>query len=427
MEASLSSAKGWSLTVPGLDRLIRGLLLVYIVALPFKSLLFVERNGFLLLMALLAVWSAVNRRHFFSRTPVDVPLLAFVAWVGLTIPFAAFPLYSLQEYGKLLQQILVYYAVVFFFREQAARVPLLRLLVGALIVISLYGVVQFKTTDVGMVASFMTSEVWLTTYLVMLAPLAFALAWYEEQPWVKSLYGLAALLATVCLVLVQSRAGLLAFLVELWACAWLLRRRDMVIAAGSVTAALVLAVLLLVQVVKESDGTMTIRLRTSIPVKAQVVSFVHRLDIWGFMLERIPEHPVVGIGYGKETSKRLYAQVPEKYLPPGHEPVKGHGPHNLLLELALMVGFPGMILFIVLVAQLLLATVSGYRRAMESHAQGLLLGVAVEIVGMGVRVMFDQMLVGTLAIQFWVLAALAMIVCGQAAGSDSAQEGSRGT
>jgi O-antigen ligase len=426
MEASLSSAKGWSLTTPGLDRLIRGLLLVYIVALPFKSLLFVERNGFLLLMALLAVWSTVNRRHFFSRTPVDIPLLAFVAWVGLTIPFAAFPLYSLQEYGKLLQQILVYYAVVFFFREQAARVLLLRLLAGALIVISLYGVVQFKTTDVGMVASFMTSEVWLTTYLVLLVPLIFALAWYEEQPWVKSLYGLAALLATVCLVLVQSRAGLLAFLAELWACAWLLRRRAMVIAAGSVTAALVLAVLLLVQVVKESDGTMTVRLRTSIPVKAHIGSFVHRLDIWAFMLERIPEQPIVGIGYGKETSKRLYAQLPEKYLPPGHEPVKGHGPHNLLLELALMIGLPGMVIFSALAARLLHVTVAGYRLAVDNHARSLLLGVAVGTVGMGVRVMFDQMLVGTLAIQFWVLAALAMTVCGQAIAPGSGQEGSPG-
>src|SRR5688500_10048118 len=91
--------------VPYLDTIIRVVLGIYIAVLPFKPLLVVQRNGFIVLLGLLLVWCAVNRSLFYSRTPYDIFLLAFVAWIGLTIPFSVAPSYSLKEYGKLLQQM----------------------------------------------------------------------------------------------------------------------------------------------------------------------------------------------------------------------------------------------------------------------------------------------------------------------------------
>src|SRR6059036_1713461 len=88
--------------LPNLDRIIRGLLYVYIFSLPFRRLLFIERNGFIILIVLLVLWCVVNRRHFFLRTPIDLPLLTFIAWVGFTVPFATFPSYSSKEFAKLL-------------------------------------------------------------------------------------------------------------------------------------------------------------------------------------------------------------------------------------------------------------------------------------------------------------------------------------
>ena len=37
-----------SAVLPNLDRIIRGLLYVYIFSLPFNRLLFIERNGFII-------------------------------------------------------------------------------------------------------------------------------------------------------------------------------------------------------------------------------------------------------------------------------------------------------------------------------------------------------------------------------------------
>src|SRR6185295_6229019 len=110
------------------DAIVRVVLAVYIAVLPFKTLLVVERNGFLLLLGLLVVWCAINRRLFYSRTPYDIPLLAFVVWVGLTIPFSVAPSYSLLEYGKLLQHMVVFYAVIYFFKERLYRQVLLVLI-----------------------------------------------------------------------------------------------------------------------------------------------------------------------------------------------------------------------------------------------------------------------------------------------------------
>src|SRR5207245_10532943 len=116
--------------LPKLDRIIPGLLYFYIFSLPFKRLLFIERNGFIILCVLLVLWCAVNRRHFFLRTPIDLPLLAFIAWVGFTVPFATFPLYSSKEFAKLIQQGLMFYFVMFFFRDSVHRWRLVWMLIG---------------------------------------------------------------------------------------------------------------------------------------------------------------------------------------------------------------------------------------------------------------------------------------------------------
>ena len=164
---------------PPLERVIRGVLFIYIIALPFQRLLFVERNGFILLLVLLGLWSAANRTHFFRRTPIDLPLAAFVGWVGLSILFAAFPAYSVQEFGKLLQQVLLFYAVLYFFDAEAYRRRLLWALIVVSMIISAYGIEEFfgmagllpAFKQVTMIESFTSGEVWLTTYLVMTIPI----------------------------------------------------------------------------------------------------------------------------------------------------------------------------------------------------------------------------------------------------------------
>ena len=168
------------------DTIVRVVLAVYIAVLPFKSLLIVERNGFILLLGLLVGWSVINRRLFYSRTPYDMVLLAFVLWVGLTIPFSVAPPYSVMEYGKLLQQMVIFYAVIYFFKDPRYRQVLLGLIGVMAMVVAGYGISQFNIENPQAVVSFLPAEVWLTTFLVMIIPFGLAVAFGEGPAEIRA-------------------------------------------------------------------------------------------------------------------------------------------------------------------------------------------------------------------------------------------------
>ena len=387
------------------DAIIRVVLAVFIAVLPFKSLLIVERNGFLVLLGLLAVWSIINRRFFYSRTPYDMLLLAFVVWVGLTIPFSVVPSYSLNEYGKLLQHMVIFYAVIFFFKELRARQVLLGLIGIVAVVVTAYGLSQFNLQNPQAVVSFLSAEVWLTTFLVMVIPFALVLALGEGPPVVRSGGAIAAGMMLVCLLSTQSRAGLVALIGELWVVAWFIRSASAKIVAALVTACVIAAVML---VFNEPGAGVSAEITNSLPVKKGFSSVFHRFEIWGFTLSEIAKHWLVGIGYGNLSYLFLYGQDQE-VVGPGHYGVSRAGTHNIVLYLALHVGLPGLLLFGWFIVRVMLKTAEGYRYAQEWLPKGILLGTVGSVSGLMLRLQFDQMLVGSLAIFFWVLLALTIL------------------
>ena len=403
LSATQSSGK-----VAHFDAIIRVMLAVFIAVLPFKSLLIVERNGFILLLGLLLGWCAVNRRFFHSRTPYDMLLLTFVVWVGLTIPFSVVPSYSLKEYGKLLQHMVIFYAVIFFFKELRSRQVLLGLIGIVAVVVTAYGLSQFNLQNPQAVVSFLSAEVWLTTFLVMVIPFALVLALGEGPPVVRSGGTIAAGMMLVCLLSTQSRAGLVALIGELWVVAWFIRSVSAKIVAALVTICVIAAVMLVF-----SDGAMpvagvSVDITNSLPVKKGFSSVFHRFEIWGFTLSEIAKHWLVGIGYGNLSYLFLYGQDQE-VVGPGHYSVTQTGTHNITLYLALHVGLPGLLLFGWLVVRVMRKTAEEYRCAYEWMPKAILLGTVGSVAGLMLRLQFDQMFVGSLAIFFWVLLALAVL------------------
>jgi len=390
-----------------LEKTIRFILLLYIAVLPFKSLLILERNGFLVLLGLLAVWCVVNRRLFYRPTPFDLPLAAFVGWVAITLPFAAFPEYSVKEFGKLLQQVVVFYAVVFFLSHRSFRNALYALIGGELIVISLKGLTQFDIDYPQAVVSFLPAEVWLTTFLVMVIPLAIATAFLATPVWLRSAGSAALVMSATCLVSTQSRAGLLSFIAGFWATTWLVRTRAALVLAGLVSLGLVVGFLLTLAIrvgVVQLENGGNIRA----PFQTTAASIIHRFDIWAFTLDEIRKHWLVGIGYGKDNYLKVYWKE-EEVAPAGHAPVKNAGTHNILLYYALHVGIPGMLIFCWLYARIMSRTIDESRLSEQWLDKVILCGIGGGIVGFATRLQFDQMFVGSLAVFFWVLVAFAVL------------------
>ena len=391
--------------VPCFDTIIRVVLAVYITVLPFKSLLIVERNGFILLLALLVGWCVANRRLFYSRTSYDMLLLAFVVWVGLTIPFSVVPSYGAKEYGKLLQHMAIFYAVIYFFKELRARQILLGAIGVVAVVVTAYGLSQFNLKNPQGVVSFLSAEVWLTTFLVMVIPIALALALGGGPTEVRSVGAIAVGMMVVCLLSTQSRAGLVALVGEVWVIAWFIRSVSARIVAAIVTVCVIAGVIL---VFREDTTGVSAGIINTLPINKNVSSIFHRFEIWEFALSEIAKHWLVGIGYGNLSYLYLYGQDPEVVMP-GHYRIAQAGTHNISFYLALHVGLPGLLLFGWLIVRVMLKTAEEYRYAHEWMSKAILLGTVGSVVGLMLRLQFDQMLVGSLAVFFWVLLALAVL------------------
>jgi len=318
------------------------------------------------------------------------------------------PSYSLMEYGKLLQHMVVFYAVIYFFKGLLYRQVLLGLVGIMAILVAGYGLSQFNLGNPQAVVSFLPAEVWLTTFLIMVIPFGLALALGDGPPEIRTGGAIVVGMMTVCLLATQSRAGLVALVAELWIIVWFIRSVSAKIVAVLATVCVIAAVV----VVFNASTTPAVGLGNDItsvlPIKKDVASVIHRFDIWWFTLSEIAKHWLVGIGYGSHSYLLLYGQEQEVVMP-GHNPITHAGPHNIFLYLALHVGLPGMLLFGWFFVRVVRRTSEEYRQAHDWLSKAVLVGSIVSVVGLILRLQFDQMLVGSLAVLFWVLLAMAVL------------------
>ena len=385
-----------------LDQVIRGMLYVYMFSLPFSGLLFVERNGFIVLIVLMATWCGVNQRHFFCRTPVDLPLAAFVLWVGISVPFSASPTYSFGELAKLLQQSLVFYWVVFFFQSPRRKLRIMAMFLGVLIAVSLYGVLQFDpspTRKYYFIPSFLGSEVALTTFLMTSLPLAVAAAVYGQEPWLRRVGASAVPLVVVCQLLTFSRAGMLALFVEAIVLAVLVRRRLITVMVGIVLIVSLSGAGVLLYVGSQNELSF-------IPVKTKLTTYnlVSRWKAWELGFEKVLEYPVFGVGYGKN----MFRQVSQANLDHDAEIPMAGGTHNTLLDITVGAGVPAGLAYLWLMWTIGRIGLTQFHVTQESIEKIWSLALFLMVIGLFARNCFDHMWVGSLAVIFWVMVGMAV-------------------
>ena len=387
---------------PNLDRIIRGMLFLYCFSLPFEKLFFLERIGFIILVVLMVLWCAVNRRLFFSKTPLDIPLLALVLCIAVSLPFAASISYSVQEFAKLIQQVMIFYVIIEFFRHDKHRLHLAAMMLGELGLVSLYGIVQYDATP-KLITSVLSSEVWLTTYLVTVVPLSAALALMAKSQLQAAIGAGVSLFALLCQVLTFSRAGVLAMFCEAAALVYIVRRQSFVkwVVGFTLTAILVNGILI---------GINAIHPVQFMPSnsKLSLWNVKSRAMVWQLGLEKLWEHPLVGIGFGKSNFYQV-AQVDVNFVPSNDGgPPMAKGLHNTFLDFAVGAGIPAGLAYLWVMVE---AMRTGLHRAQSMKGSALAIWpmiLMVMVVGVFVRNMFDHMWIGTMAIQFWIIVGLSI-------------------
>ena len=386
---------------------IQGYGLVGITFLSFSPRWFhLQEYLFFSLFVLALLGASVEKRTPWIRTPLDLPLLLFVGWILLTVPFATDPAYSLTEWRKLVAQLLVFYWVLFVFRadnnEGPTRWILAAVVVGtiALCASALVDFVERGGTwrDRLVRAGASSSDYnWLSTYMVIAIPMLIVAA-LAYRGWLKRvIIGLAVGLAIVTQVVSFTRAGWLGHVAEGLACALMTGRRWLLVWVLGGTVLIGVALVTLSQVGYHRSTVDPWTLET-------------RVAVWKLGVQEIVAHPILGIGYGNDTFVKQYPEyLTQSQGALSTKDIKLPAMHNTFLMVAMGSGIPALVLFVLVFVRMVAILVTRTKQPQVSAGtRRLLIGIGVSITGFAIRNWFDYMFAGSLAYLFWILVAMGL-------------------
>jgi O-antigen ligase len=347
--------------------------------------------------------AAVERVRPLVRSPIDMLLLALILWILGTIPFSIDPLYSFSEWRKLVAHVLVFYWALFVLRLDRGESTVYRLLwvvaAGSLIVVA-YALIDFVLRGGTWKDRLIRAGVpysdynWLTTYMVLVIPILIALIVVYRDRWLRIVAWMILPAAVLAQVASYTRAGWIAHVMQAVTFGLVTGRRRVIVSiiAGIAAAGIVLSIAFQIGYQKETISPLTLG---------------QRVGTWKLGIQQIAAHPWVGIGYGNNTFTKLHPEysITAQQSKPLHEQVLP-AMHNTFLMVAMGSGIPAAVLLGWIFIRMVSSLVSLRNRSTDRESSGLLMGIAVVVVGFATRNTFDYMFAGSLATLFWILLAM---------------------
>jgi putative inorganic carbon (hco3(-)) transporter len=387
-----------AITEPSIFWSVQGWGLIVIVFTTFFPALFHKQEALFFLLLLSAVvvqWRA--GKPIWVRTPIDLPLLAFVAWVLITVPFAIDSEYSFGEWRKLAVQVLVFYWTLLVLQQQDQQNLPSRLLIAfalgatTLSVLAIHDFVMQGGTwrDRIVRAGAPSSDYnWLTTYMVIVIPMLAAMTLLFHEHWKRVLVGLVTGLAILTQVVSYTRAGWLGMIAEAIMFAWIAARRQVVLW------------LLVVLVVVGATLGLAYSLGYQHATLDPWTLVDARMGAWKLQVKETFDHPLVGIGYGSGTFMKRFAGYPETE--------KANGPHSMFFMVAVGSGIPALLLLVWMISKTVKVLLERSQQPLPFEASVFILAVAIMAVGFMTRNLFDYMFAGSLAFLYWMVVATAL-------------------
>ena len=369
-------------------------LLSFTVITFFPALSHVQEYLFLSLAVMGWAVAYGEQRRLVAPSPLNLPIALWLGWILLSVPFALDPAYSFGEWRKIVVKVLWFQWTLLVLRNSEYKdmegKVLTAVAVGSLGLCS-YALIDFVSRG-GMLSDRLvrarapsSDYNWLSSYLVMAFPLlAAGMVRMPRPPWVV-LYAGTAVLSLIAQALSYTRAGWLALLSQGLAFGLYVKRFALMLGifAGAVLTGTLLLAVDVGPFHQDTRDMRTVRARAA---------------VWGLMVQEIKEHPLVGIGYGTETFMARFGDRPET--------VETKGSHNFFLMTAMGSGIPALAFLIwIFFAGIRECLQAARAHAHEPEAAALWVGLALMMVGVAVRNLFDAMFMGSLACLFWILLA----------------------
>ncbi|HEY7532962.1 MAG TPA: O-antigen ligase family protein, partial [Nitrospiraceae bacterium] len=363
-----------------------------------------QEHAFFVLFIVAIGFAWVEKINPYVRTRLDIPLLAFISWVLITVPFAIDPAYSFSEWRKFIAHLLVFYWTTFVLRVRADDEPIRKVLfvmvVGSL-ALSIFALEDFilrggSWRDRQIRAGAPSSDYnWLTTYFVLVIPILIGWVLTQSSRVTRGLGLFSLVTSTLAQVAAYTRAGWVAHFTQALGLVLMVRRQQLIvwILTGAVVAGSALIILPSVGLQQETVDPWT---------------FSARVKTWRIGLQQVLEHPIVGIGYGNDTFSKVYAAEIEADMSKG--PVEKVLPalHNTFAMVLMGAGVPALVLFLWMIVRTLQELLAGVRiTSLPQSAHTVFrLAIALAVIGFMVRNLFDYMFAGSLASLFWIVVAI---------------------
>ncbi len=356
-------------------------------------------------VGLLILWVGIkvrSRDFHFVRTPLDLPIFFFVAWILATSPFAFDPSYSFAECRKTVLQILMFYFVVNVVNTESQVRKILSAFLVGVVLLSIVGIAEYLWRGHSFfdrhshADSLAASGQWFSSYLVMGVP--FLWLFFQDSTERKTIFFICIFLMLVLIALFFShqRAAWLAFITQL-AVLWIVFVRSKRVRWGLLATAFGLIFI---------GGQLYRENRDEIFQGVALSSFQsmnYRLDTWKLGFDQILANPLMGYGYGNHTFQKINEEV---VIASANSLFTELHLHNAFLSLAFEVGLIGFGLFAFIYSIIIKTAYHGAKNLRGTFVGNLGLCIILLVIGVVTRNVFDNMLVGTLSYLFWLLIGL---------------------
>ena len=130
-----------------------------------------------------------------------------------------------------------------------------------------------------------------------------------------------------------------------------------------------------------------------------------RFYMWNSAMQIIKDNPFTGIGYGKVFREEYVTRIPE-------EAVENRQPHshNILLEIALETGLPGLFLFLWLHLLILKYLLNAFKNSKNEFYNKFLLGYSLFLIAFFMNGMVDFISRFRLGLLFWFLSSIMVLI-----------------
>ena len=331
-------------------------------------------------------------------TSIDLPLLIFLGWILVTLPFALDPVYSFVEWRKALPRFCIFWLVLQVVRNPSQVKAVLHGFVMGLGILCAVEVIEFfaiggKAFSMDVRAgSFFGAHQWLSNYLVIGGPFLW-LSWVsQEYAWEKVMNGMVFAIYPVALFLVHTRSAWLVVLVQLSVFGLYRITGKFLLSVG-----IILLGVLVMGISLNQSGEFRNALSRSDFSSAATLEL--RFNTWNVAMEDIQNSPIVGVGFGKHTYQIFHPSLSQQE----HSHI-----HNMFLGAAFQLGVPGLLVLLFLFWKILSASASWIGDVWKHDSFNSQLGMAIGLMTIGVMVRncFDDMFHGAIVYLFMLFVAM---------------------